>query len=75
MRCQKCKGLVVNEYGDARCLNCGARYHDAPSVAICASKRPCGKDAGPNGYCESCERARLNFANEFVRLHNIGREE
>ncbi|NOT95441.1 MAG: hypothetical protein HOP00_03925 [Nitrospira sp.] len=25
MRCEKCQGLIVNEYGDVRCMNCGAR--------------------------------------------------
>ena len=25
MLCPKCKGLMVDEWGDVRCLNCGAR--------------------------------------------------
>lgn len=29
MRCDKCQGLVISEYGEARCLNCGRRPCDA----------------------------------------------
>lgn len=25
MTCARCHGLVVNDYGDVRCMNCGAR--------------------------------------------------
>lgn len=34
MRCVKCQGLVVNEYGDVRCLNCGRRYFPPEPVSV-----------------------------------------
>jgi len=30
MRCSKCHGLVVNEYDDIRCVNCGCRPFEVP---------------------------------------------
>lgn len=48
MTCEKCQGLVVNDYGDVRCMNCGAR----PLVVLRAPEEP---KQGRRRSCSNCK--------------------
>lgn len=61
MICPRCSGLVVDEYGDRRCLVCG--YHDAPPLEpqVCKgtlkTQGRCVKaPARGSDYCQQCEK-------------------
>ena len=82
MRREECQGLVVNDYADVRCVNCGARPFEIlrePEPAKQGLRRQCSncKDdakAGHN-YCQrhldyfvERRRAKLTQADEAQRL-------
>ncbi len=37
--CGKCRGLIVIEYGEIRCVNCGARFHLTTPVPLTHPRR------------------------------------
>ena len=55
MTCDKCGGLVVHEYEEIRCLNCGKQFdavkEDETMSQKCAEKW-CRRPAVSNGVCE-----------------------
>lgn len=48
MRCTKCQGLVLNEYGDVRCLNCVNR----PCQVL---REPERAPQGRRSRCKDCQ--------------------
>lgn len=60
MTCKKCRGLVVNDFGDVRCMNCGNRPLELlrePEPATQGRRRQCSncKDDAVVGhhYCQA----------------------
>lgn len=82
MTCARCQGLVVNDYGDVRCMNCGARplvvlrAHEEPKQGRRRSCSNCKGDAkAGHNYCQrhldyfvERRRAKLAQADEALRL-------
>lgn len=64
MTCLKCRGLVVVEHDEARCLCCG-RYYFPPdsTVEICSQGGTCGREAERDGLCDRHWRQRMAMVN------------
>lgn len=63
MACSKCGGLIVDDHGDVRCLNCGSRLFVPEATPICRGLKKsgrCTKKAMRNSpYCAECDRAAM----------------
>lgn len=57
MQCKKCHGLVVEDHGEHRCLNCGARPYQVLITVKC-SNPDCFAMPELNGYCPPCWHSR-----------------
>lgn len=78
MRCEKCQGLVVNDYGEVRCMNCGARPFEIlrePEPAKQGRRRLCSncKDDAAVGH-RYCQR-HLDYFVEYGRKKKAQRDE
>lgn len=62
MRCEKCQGLVVNDYGDVRCMNCGNRPLELlrePEPATQGRRRQCSN-------CKAAAKVGHNYCQEHL---------
>lgn len=57
MSCKKCHGLVVEDHGEHRCLNCGARPYQVLITVKC-SNPDCFALPELNGFCTPCWHSR-----------------
>lgn len=78
MTCERCQGLVVDEYGEVRCMNCGARPFEIlrePEPAKQGRRRRCSncKEAAVVGhnYCQH----HLDYFVEYGRKKKMQMEQ
>ena len=57
MTCPKCQGLVVEDYGEHRCIQCGCRPFEKLITVKC-SNPDCFALPELNGYCTPCWHSR-----------------
>ena len=56
MRCHRCAGLVVTQYGETHCMNCGY-YENDPLPAPFISPRMMGTN-----QCSQCSNMRAKYS-------------
>jgi hypothetical protein len=44
MRCEKCNGLVIEDFEDIKCVICGRIYYDVPSNILEDVRKSIGKN-------------------------------
>ena len=78
MRCGKCQGLIVTEYEESRCLNCGCRPFEvvrAPDEPKQGLRRRCTncqeKAVAGHNYCQT----HLDYFVEYGRNKKTQREQ
>lgn len=68
MRCPKCQGLIVQEYEEARCLNCSYRPVPIEPAPIC-------RGMNKNGQCPKPAIRRSNYClqHDLIETKNRGK--